>query len=411
MNILIVSQYYWPENFRITDLAEEMVARGHQVCVTTSLPNYPKGKLYKGYKWRIMHEEHNGVNIIRSPVITRGEGSSFRLFMNYLSFSIISSIVTPLKLINKVDVIFVFGVSPVTSAIPAIVLKKLIKKPILFWVLDLWPDSAFVNNRLKSNLLRNTVNKLTSTINRSCDKLLVQSKSFYGLIIASGVDKDDIYYVPSWAEAIFSNMNEDDLYSEGAVKLEKRFYITFAGNIGAGQDIQCIIEAAKRLLNINDNIHWLFIGEGSKYEWLRRSVKEYGLECVVHLIGRQPLNLMPYYFSISSVLIASLKDEHIYSLTIPGKIQSYLAGGRPIISVINGETSRVVEESRAGIAVNSGDVDGLINAAIELFSMSEHDRGKLGANGKKYYKKMFDRSEIITKIEEIMRDSIEKNAR
>jgi len=409
LNILIVSQYYWPENFRITDLAEEMVSRGHQVCVTTGLPNYPEGKLYGGYKWKIVREEHNGVHIIRSPVITRGNGSNIRLFMNYLSFAIISSVVTPLKLKNKVDVVFVFGVSPVTSAIPAIVLKKLIKKPVLFWVLDLWPDSVFVNDRLRSSMLKNIISKLTSFINRSCDKLLVQSKGFYAPIVKSGVDSENIYYVPSWAETIFFDINKEKLHSKDSVELEKRFYITFAGNIGAGQDIECIVEAIKKLLKVNTSIHWLFIGEGSRYEWLERNVEKYGLGGVVHLIGRQPLNSMPYYFHISSVLIASLRDEYIYSLTIPGKIQSYLASGKPIISVINGETCRVVTESKSGIAVSSGDVDGLVEAAIELFSMSENDRNELGKNGKKYYKKMFERSMVITQIERIMQDSITNN--
>ena len=386
-----------------------MVSRGHQVCVTTGLPNYPEGKLYGGYKWKIVREEHNGVHIIRSPVITRGNGSNIRLFMNYLSFAIISSVVTPLKLKNKVDVVFVFGVSPVTSAIPAIVLKKLIKKPVLFWVLDLWPDSVFVNDRLRSSMLKNIISKLTSFINRSCDKLLVQSKGFYAPIVKSGVDSENIYYVPSWAETIFFDINKEKLHSKDSVELEKRFYITFAGNIGAGQDIECIVEAIKKLLKVNTSIHWLFIGEGSRYEWLERNVEKYGLGGVVHLIGRQPLNSMPYYFHISSVLIASLRDEYIYSLTIPGKIQSYLASGKPIISVINGETCRVVTESKSGIAVSSGDVDGLVEAAIELFSMSENDRNELGKNGKKYYKKMFERSMVITQIERIMQDSITNN--
>ncbi len=407
MNILIVSQYYWPENFRINDLAEELVSRGHKVYVTTSLPNYPQGNLYKGYNWKITREEHNGVKILRVPVVTRGKGGNFRLFMNYLSFAIISSAVTLVNFRKNIDVIFVYGVSPVTSAIPAIVLKLLTKKPILFWVLDLWPDSAFVNNRLKSRLLRNIITNLTVFINRSCDRLLIQSKSFYEPIIESGVDKNNIYYVPSWAESIFSSRKGNNLCLEDVTKLEPGFYITFAGNIGSGQDVECIIEAAKELMDINKNIHWMFIGEGSKYEWLKETVKKHGMQNIVHLIGYQPLNSMPCYYAFSSVLIASLKDEYIYSLTIPGKIQSYLASGRPIISMINGEALRVIEESNAGIAIESGDVEGLINAVIKMYEMSEYDRDDMGLNGEKYYKETFDRSVIISKIEKIMIETIE----
>ena len=402
MDILIVSQYFWPENFRINDLAKALVESGHNVTVLTGLPNYPEGKIYDNYKWKVIKEKYKNINIIRIPLVPRGNASNIRLFLNYFSFAVLASILSPFLVKGNVDKIFIYGGSPLTKAIPAIILKRIKKAPIFLWILDLWPESVFVNNRIKSRVIFHLIRFMTKWIYKHSNYILLQSKAMFEPVIENGGDEEKLIYFPSWAEDQF--MEEPNDYSEQDKinKLPQGFYITFAGNIGEGQDIETIIDAAEELKE-QKTIHWLILGYGSKYEWLISNIKERDLQNV-HVLGKRPLETMPMYFEFSNVLIASLKKKKIYALTLPGKVQSYMASAKPIIAMIDGESSRIIKESRSGIAVASEDKNKLVNAVISMSKMSIQELEHMGNNGRKYYLENFHFKKSLERLDRLFSD-------
>ena len=403
MDILIISQYFWPENFRINDLAFALDKEGHKVTVLTGLPNYPEGKIYKGYEWKVTREIYKNINVIRVPIIPRGDASNIKLFLNYLSFALIATILSPFLVKGNVDKIFIYGGSPLTKAIPAILLKKIKKAPVFLWVLDLWPESVFVNNRIKSRIIFNVIKRMTKWIYKNSDYILLQSKAMFEPVIKNGGDNEKLVYFPSWAEDQFLGNPNDDLEQEVVEKLPDGFYITFAGNIGEGQDIETIIDAAEELKG-QKSIHWLILGNGSKYEWMIKNIQDRGLHNV-HALGSRPLETMPMYFKFSNVLLASLKKKKIYALTLPGKIQSYMASAKPIIAMIDGESSRIINESQSGISVESEDKQGLVAAVMFASKMSQEELEKMGQNGRKYYLKHFQLKKTLEKLDRLFSGS------
>jgi len=403
MDTLIVSQYFWPENFRINDLALALDEAGHKITILTGLPNYPEGQIYEGYKWKVTRETYKNINIIRVPIIPRGNASNIRLFLNYLSFAVIATIFSPFLVKGNIDNIFIYGGSPLTKAIPAILLKKIKKAPVFLWVLDLWPESVFVNNRIKSRVIFLLIKLMTRWIYKNSDYILLQSKAMFEPVIENGGDKEKLIYFPSWAEDQF--LEEPNDFSEQGIieNLPNGFYISFAGNIGEGQDIETIIDAAEELKD-QKSIHWIILGYGSKYDWLIRNIKDRGLKNV-HALGKRPLVTMPMYFKFTNVLLASLKKKNIYALTLPGKVQSYMASAKPIIAMIDGESSRIIQESKSGISVDSEDKKGLVNAVMRMSKMSLEELEEMGQNGRQYYLENFQLEKSLEKLDRLFSDS------
>lgn len=400
MKVLIVSQYFWPENFRINDLAAGLVERGHEVTVLTGIPNYPDGKFYSGYSlFRNRRENYKGVTVLRVPLIPRGNGGGLRLILNYISFAISASIIGPICCKGKYDLIFVFQMSPVTMGIPAIVLKKLYKIPIFFWVQDLWPESLAATGSIKSKFILSAVGKVVTFIYRRCDWILIQSRTFFDSIVHQGGEADRILYFPNSAEKIFSTGPSP---LENMPILPKGFKIMFAGNIGAAQDFETIISAAEGLKSYKD-IQWIIIGDGRMRGWAEIEVKNRGLSNSVHFLGRYPLETMPTFFAQSDALLVTLKKEPIFSLTIPSKIQSYLACGKPIIAAIDGEGANIIEEASAGYTCPGGAPDALSQAVLKMYRVPKLEREKMGMNGRKYYESNFDRDVLMDKLELWMR--------
>ena len=402
MNILIVTQYFWPENFKINDLAQEMVSRGHDVTVLTGIPNYPSGKFFKGYgllKKRV--EKYNGIKIIRSPIIARGTGSGFRLAVNYLSF-VIGCIFSSIKLLNKsFDSIFVFEVSPITVCLPAIFFKKIKKTPICLWVLDLWPESINAASKINSKNLSKLLTPLIKYIYNNTDKILVSSRGFIKSINDKGIAKKKIEYFPQWAEEVYQPI-EKKTYQNFPKLNKDSFKIIFAGNIGESQDFPSILKAASILKN--EKIDWIFIGNGRKKKWVEKEIKKYNLNNSVHMLGSFPINKMPLFFSNADCLLFSLKKKEIFSLTVPGKVQSYLASGKPILAMIDGEAAKIIKDAKAGATCNSEDSKSLAKNVKRLMSLSKKDLDKLGQNGYMYYKKHFDRIVLMDRIEFIFKN-------
>ena len=401
MNILVVTPHFYPENFRINDFAEEFVKRGHDITVLTAVPDYPDGKFHVGYGlFKRARESRNGVKIYRAPLIPRGSGSNVRLALNYISF-VVGAIFTSLFLLkNKLDIIFVFEPSPITVGIPAIFLKKIKKIPLCFWVLDLWPESVVSAGNLKSSFIPRILNPIVRYIYKHSDRILVSSNGFMNSIVDKGVRKDKIEFFPQWAEPIFKPIKSTK-YLLGDIP-ENSFKIMFAGNIGEAQDFPSILEAAKILKNIT-NIQWIILGGGRRESWVKTKIDEYGLEKCFHMLGSFPLEKMPEFYAHADAMLVSLKENYIFSITIPAKVQTYLACGKPVLAMINGEGGKVVLDANAGLVCPAERPDRLVGNILEMNKLGVEDISKMGKNARKYYEENFERSFLFKKIENIFK--------
>ncbi len=395
MKILVVTQYFWPEEFRINDICKGLKEAGHDVEVLTGLPNYPEGKIYKGYSWfKKGVKEYNGIKIMRVPMIPRGKNSSMTLALNYISFMVNASLKALTLIGKKYDRVFVFQVSPITSAVPAIILSKLKKIPSYIYIQDLWPETFYSIINIKNKKIRSKMKNICNKIYNSFDKLLIASKGYEDILLKEGFKKEKFEYFPQWAE---------DFYSESLKKVSENriFTVTFAGNIGKAQSVNTIIEAAN-LAKENKNIKWQIIGDGSEFENIKYLVKKYSLENTVDLLGRKPAKDMPKYFSSSDGLIVTLKNEEILKVTLPAKVQSYMAAGKPIIAAISGEGSRTIKESKSGLVGEAEDYKALYENVIKLYDMNENERIRIGNNGKEFFKENFTRDKLLNQLEVIM---------
>ena len=398
MKVLIITQYFWPENFRINDLAEGLRDRGHQVSVLTGKPNYPSGKYFSGYGFfKRNKDSYKDLTVIRVPVIPRGPGTALRLVLNYLSFAAFASLLAPLRCREKVDVIFVFEPSPVTVGLPALVLKKIHRAPILFWVQDLWPESLSATNMVRSAWILRQVKRLVRYIYAGCDRILVQSRAFVEPIQRLGVDARKIEYFPNSAEELYRPVSPLPGTAECAT-LPEGFRVMFAGNIGAAQDFETILAAAEKLKSCAD-IHWVVLGDGRMAGWVKKEVSRRGLNGAVHLLGHHPIETMPRFFALADVMLVTLRRDPIFSLTIPSKVQSYLACARPIVAALDGEGARIIREAGAGVAVPAQDADRLAEAVLGLYRMPKAEREAMGASGRAYYLANFERNLLLDRLD------------
>jgi colanic acid biosynthesis glycosyl transferase WcaI len=397
MRLLVVTQYFWPENFRVNDLVAEFVKRGHQVTVLTGLPNYPEGKVFEQFRADpVQYSSYQGAEIIRVPLMPRGKGS-LRLMFNYLSFAASASIIGLWKLRgHQFDVIFTCQLSPVTVGLPAAVMRFAKRAPMAFWVLDLWPESLHAVGVVRSKKILQLVEKLVAFIYRRCDLILAQSRSFIPQIQKYAPKDTRIEYFPSWAESVF-HMN-DALPADEIPFMPGSFNVMFAGNVGDAQDFPAILAAAENLQSYK-HIRWLIVGDGRMAQWVADEIKCRNLQHCVFMLGRHSLDRMPSFFKHADALIVSLKDEPIFSMTIPGKLQSYLAAGIPVVAMLNGEGADLVARSRSGVICAAGDHKGLSVAILSLAEMSIEERQVLGENGLNISVREFHRDTLMDRIE------------
>ena len=398
MKILIVTQYFWPESFRINDLAAGLVERGHRVTVLTGIPNYPGGKAFDGYGYSgPMREVYCGVQVMRVPMMPRGNGSGFRLALNYLSFALLATLLAPLRCKGGYDCILVYEPSPITVGIPAVLMRWLKRAPLLFWVQDLWPESLSATGAIKSGWILRSVETLVRFLYRHSDRILIQSRAFAAPIVALGGDPGRIRYFPNSAESFYRpevripNAAPDEDLPAG-------FRVMFAGNIGAAQDFETILAAAT-LLKEQTSIHWLVLGDGRLRTWVAAEIEARGLQATVHLLGRHPPQAMPAFFAQADVMLMTLKKEPIFAFTLPAKVQSYLACAKPIIAALDGEGARVVNESGAGVAVPAEDPAALANAVLGLAGIGTAELQAMGVKGRHYFEQHFEREMLLSKLE------------
>lgn len=398
MKILLVSQYFYPENFKINDLIFSLKKRGHDITILTGKPNYSKTTFFDGYGWKSSDfETIFGIPVYRTNLFARRKGGPFRLFLNYISFAILA-LFKVRKIKGPFDLIFVYQTSPVTVGVPAIFAKKIFKIPIYFWVQDLWPESLRAAGGINNKLILSIFNSLTVWMYNHSRKVLIQSDGFREYIKNQGISDNKIVYYPNLTEDFYTPLTGVKKYSEF---FEQKFFnIVFAGNIGEAQSFDTIIGAMALLKNLPVKV--IVLGDGRYKETALRLINENGLESHFNFIGSYPSIEMPIFFSHADALLVSLKRNKIFSLTIPAKVQSYLACGKPVIGSLDGSGAQIIIDAKCGVVSHSEDIVELSKNIKEIISMDKYKLNEMGRNGRYYYEKEFDRKFLLDRLEKIL---------
>jgi len=403
MKVLVLSQHFWPESFRINDVVADLVRVGCEVEVLTGQPNYPEGSIYAGYTALSAGREayRSGIVVHRVPLVPRGGGRAVRLAANYLSFICAASLLGPWLLRGRrFDAVFVYGTSPILQALPGVLIKHLKGVPLVIWVQDLWPESLEVTGFVRSKRILGWVATVVRWLYRRADLLLVQSEAFVPSVAAMAGNTPVLYH-PNPGEAMLE-ASAGDLPPQ--VPLEAgAFNVVFAGNLGTVQALETVLDAADRLRDHGD-IRIVLVGGGSRAEWVQQEIARRGLQNV-QLPGKFPSASMPDLMRRASVLLVSLSRQPILAQTVPSKLQTYLASGTPIIAALDGEGARVVREAGAGLACPAEDAKALAAAILHLRSLPADERARMGAAGRRFFLQHFEPLALAERLASRMRSA------
>lgn len=409
MNIALVTQYFWPEQFIINYLVKELAEQGHSIYVLTGKPNYPEGAIFPGYSSdSTMIEEYiPGVDIFRSPLRPRGKRGTKNLVLNYLSFIFNGIRYFPKAIKDKnIDVILVFGLSPITSVIPAIRLKRFTKAHLVVWIQDLWPDSLKATGYIKNRFLLWLVKCLVRWIYFCSDTLLVQSRGFIKQVKKIAKDDKIIYYPNSFVQEPNKKLENIVICHELIDILENNCCFIFAGNLGTAQALDTLLDAAKQLSHLK-KFKLILVGSGSQDDHLLKRINDEEINQVI-LAGRYPMEAMPEIMKYAAALIVSLTSDDIFSYTIPSKIQAYLAAGRPIIASLNGEGAAIVKEAGAGLVCPAEDFNRLAECMKSFYEMTESERTLMGESGRSYFMKHFEMTTQTKRLIDLLTQRLRK---
>lgn len=401
MKILVVTQYFYPEALRVSDIALAFKERGHEVTVLTGLPNYPLGSYFPNYSiFGPYYEVWNGIKVKRVPLISRGKRRGLRLILNYLSFALFGSLIAPLRCRERYDAIFVYEVSPVTVGLPAIMVKLFTSSKIYFWIGDLWPDTLVSTGILKEGLILKAVNYLVNFIYSNCEMLLVSTPGFKRLLLERGQVENKIAVWPQWAEDHYLRLefNEHEL---PRAEIPDGFVVMFAGNLGGSQAFDVVLKAFE-LLKAETAIKLVIVGDGLKRRWIEEQILERKLDRQIFLLGFKDVSKMPFYLHLADVLLVSLNPDPLFALTMPGKVASCLASSKPIVGSVDGEAAQVISESGAGIVAAAGDAEALAAAILKMFNTEDKVLAEMGQKGRYYYQEHFDRTTLVELFEKLV---------
>jgi glycosyltransferase involved in cell wall biosynthesis len=388
MNILVWSQYFWPESFLINDLVKRL-AKTNQITVLTGKPNYPNGAIFEGYQaCGLTHESQFGTDIYRVPILPRGKNSALRLAINYLSFIFSSLVCAPFVLRKKsFDVIYVYAPSPLLQIIPAIFISWLKRAPLVLNVQDLWPESLRATGYIRNPTVLKAVEHIVKWIYARADLILISSKGHAPFVERLTKERNKVCHFPNSTDDLFANpvFDPDD---ELAQEISKSFSIVFAGNLGHAQALPSVLEAAK-LLREQRDIKFYLIGSGSLDSWISQKIEADKIGNVV-LAGRHPAKRMPTLLKAASAALVSLNDDPFLSATLPSKVQAYLAIGVPVIAFMNGDGAHTIEEAQAGLSCPSENPQKLADTVLKLYNAPKETLDLWRENGRRYYKEHYD---------------------
>ncbi|MBB6485561.1 glycosyltransferase family 4 protein [Rhizobium lusitanum] len=397
MKILIWSQYFWPETFRINDIAACLTTLGHEVTVLTGKPNYPEGDYYPGYGLMgVRREKWRDAEVVRIPLVRRGR-SQLGLALNYLSFVVSGYLFAPRALRGQTfDLVFIYAPSPIFQALPALFLSRVRKIPSVLWIQDIWPEVLMGRGALRNRFIVGAVERVVRFIYDRSSVLLVQSEAFRRSVSRLTRHPERIQYMPNPAEGFAAGAHPTPRAVELAARMRRAFAVTFTGNLGKAQALDTVLTAAAILSN-EPLIELYLVGSGSLSAWVEAEIEKRGLKNVI-LSDRLPATDMPEIMAASGALLVSLAADAVGEATIPSKLQSYLAAGKPIIACMDGEGARIVLEAEAGLACKAEDPADLADAIVKLYSLDEEGRRRLGENGKRYFLANFDLSFLSQRL-------------
>lgn len=399
LHVLIISQHFWPEEFRVNDLALELSGRGHEVTVLTGLPNYPRGEVFPGFRRDPQaFSTYEGVPIVRVPLVPRGSASGGRLVLNYLSFALAASTLGLYKLRGRrFDATVVFMSSPAFQALPAAILRILTRTPALLWVQDLWPQTLSAVGAVRSRAGLRMVGAFVSGVYRAAWGILIQSEQFREDVQRRAGNRAHVLYLPNWADPNVARGLSGVPVAPELAHVEGCFNLLFAGNLGEAQDLPTVIEAAHRCRDLT-HLRWFLVGEGRARAAAEALVSKLDLRDRVVFLGRHPSARMPEFFAGADALLVSLRADPIFAMTIPSKIQTYLAAGRPLIGMLDGEGARVINESGGGLVASAGDAAGLSEAVRRLVAMPDQARRVMAERGRAYACAHFDKDLLVDRL-------------
>lgn len=409
MKILFVCQYFYPEVFRGNDIAFHWAEEGHEVHVVCGVPNYPDGVFHKGYGWfKKRHETFvqdvqgakkfkGQVRVTRLPIIPRGN-NKILLMLNYFSYLFVAWIWMLFHApFHKYDKVFVQQLSPVMMSAPGVLYKKLRHVPLYTWMLDLWPESLTAAGGINNKYVLGFFKHYVKSQYKHSDILLTSSRSFDKSILEYGDYKDKIIYFPQWSDGADGAL----IPPENTPSIPGGFKLMFAGAVGEAHGFECTMKAAL-LTKEHKEIKWIIVGDGRKLDWVKSFVKENGLEETVYTLGRFPSETMPWFFNQADVMLVTLSDDPLFALYAPAKISSYMASGKPIVAVLNGEGAEVIKDADCGWSLPAGDAESFANLAIELSQKDKAELTAKGANAAKYYNEHFVKEKCLKKLDDLM---------
>ncbi len=400
--VLIICQHFWPETFRISDIAAGFIENGFRVDVLCGIPNYPKGQFFEGYSlFKKRRQNYKGVNIIRVPEIPRGNNSNLKIFLNYISFPFFAIFYIPWLATRKYDRILIYQLSPVYMALPGIILGKIKGTKILIYILDFWPHSLFSIFNFKNKLIRNLITQISYWHYRRADGIIAVFKGIQTRLINEvGIKVEKTIYIPQAAEKIYELQIKDPEIEQ---RLGQGFKIVFAGNINPAQSFDTVLKAAKQVREAGYyDIKYIILGEGMSKKWLISEIDKMGLTEYFEFIGLVPVEEVPKYQTEADALILALSRSPLFEYAIPAKLQSYLAAGKPIIGAVDGECQRQINESGCGICCDSGDSANLASNIITIYSMNKSDRDRMGEKGREYHFKHYERNQNLKRLIEFV---------
>lgn len=394
--ILIVTEYFYPEDFKINEVALAWKEKGYDVDVLTQNPTYPYGKIYSNYENKLYSTEiWNGINIYRVKAVTGYKDSIFKKLLKYFTFMFLGSFIS-LKIGKKYDYVFGFDVAALTCMIPAVILKKFYKKNVTLWVQDVWPDSVYAYGFKKSFILEKFLDGLVKFVYTHTSNFAISAKGFKNKIVPYLNEEKEIKYLPNWADD-FDKMLDPFNFSD-----EKKIHFTFAGNIGKVQNLDNILLAYNQLKDeYKDKSQINIIGDGSHLEDLKKLVKNKKIRNIIFW-GRKPRNEMYKYFVASDFLILSLIDKPIFSLTVPAKTQTYIAANKPIFCVIKGEAAEIIRDNNLGFCAQPENIDEITNTFIKAIECDEITIKEFTKNGKFLTDSIFNKEKTIDSLLDLM---------
>lgn len=402
MKILVVCQHYWPENFRINDIVDGFIERGHEVDVLCGQPNYPAGEFFEGYdSHSVKEEKHGKVNVYRTFEIKRGSNSNIRIFLNYITFPIASLFQIGKWKKKEYDRVFIYQLSPVMMGVAG---QKLANKkhiPCIMYILDIWPQNLYSVINFKNKLIRKMLYKEAMWNYRQPDRLITVSDKMKRYFMEKLNRNDEqVTFIPQCPEKLYEQRIEDE---ELKKRFGNNFNIVYTGNISPAQDVETIVDAAKKCADAGmKDVRFIIVGDGMSRKDFEELVKNKGLEKHFCFEGFHPMEDIPKYTQIADALLGTLKSEGLEDFSIPAKVMSYLAAGRPLLLAMEGEPESIVKEANCGFSSEPGDAEALFENICRLYKMTKSERDILGENAFRYQQEHFERNKNIDRMLEVI---------